>query len=174
MARSIGRFAGERVALGAREVDDDLGLVFEFGMEFVLDGGEGAEEQVAGVGHDGGAAGVDFVPGLEFIEFAEGAVDNDRGAEFLGVSDEGGSKVGLVEVFLVLGGVFGAEARLGVGDGQTAESLAGKTMLTMKLNRGSGDAGGFVIHGSSFPAEPARSILGRVGIHPGCFRMSGK
>jgi hypothetical protein len=101
-------------------------LVFEFGMEFVLDGGEGAEEQVAGVGHDGGAAGVDFVPGLEFIEFAEGAVDNDRGAEFLGVSDEGGSKVGLVEVFLVLGGVFGAEARLGVGDGQTAESLAGK------------------------------------------------
>src|SRR5882724_7330106 len=78
MARSIGRFAGERVALGAREVDDDLGLVFEFGMEFVLDGGEGAEEQVAGVGHDGGAAGVDFVPGLEFIEFAEGAVDNDR------------------------------------------------------------------------------------------------
>jgi len=34
------RFAGERVALGAREVDDDLGLVFEFRMEFVLDGGE--------------------------------------------------------------------------------------------------------------------------------------
>ena len=95
-------------------------------MEFVLDGGEGAEEQVAGVGHDGGAAGVDFVPGLEFIEFAEGAVDNDSRAEFLGVSDEGGSKVGLVEVFLVLGGVFGAEARLGVGDGQKAESLAGK------------------------------------------------
>src|SRR6266404_5945388 len=111
MARSIGRFAGERVALGTREVDDDLGLVFEFGMEFVLDGG--AEEEVAGVGHDGGAARVDLVPGLEFIEFAEGAVDNDSRTEFLGVSDEGGSKVGLVEVFLVLGGVFGAEAGLG-------------------------------------------------------------
>src|SRR6266404_6499832 len=172
MARSIGRFAGERVALGTREVDDDLGLVFEFGMEFVLDGG--AEEEVAGVGHDGGAARVDLVPGLEFIEFAEGAVDNDSRTEFLGVSDEGGSKVGLVEVFLVLGGVFGAEAGLGVGDGQTAEALAGKTMLTMKLNRGSDDAGGSIIQGSSFPAEPARSILGRVGIHPGCFRMSGK
>jgi len=39
----------------------------------------------------------------------------------------------LVEVFLVLGGVFGAEAQTRVGDGQTAESLAGKTMLTMKL-----------------------------------------
>jgi len=89
LSGSIRRFAGERVALGAREVDDDLGLVFEFGMEFALDGGEGAEEQVAGVGHDGGAARVDLVPGLELIEFAEGAVDNDRGAEFLGVADEG-------------------------------------------------------------------------------------
>jgi len=101
MSRSIGRFAGERVALGAREVDDDLGLVIEFGMEFVLDGGEGAEEQITGVGHDGGAAGVDLVPGLELIEFAEGAVDNDRGAEFLGVADEGCSQVGLVEVLVV-------------------------------------------------------------------------
>jgi len=52
MARSIGRFAGERSRLGERRSIDDLGLVFEFGMEFVLDGGEGAEEQVAGVGHD--------------------------------------------------------------------------------------------------------------------------
>jgi len=162
------------VALGAGEVDDDLGFVFEFGMEFVLDGGESAEEQIAGIGHDGGAAGVDLVPGLELIEFAEGAVDNDRGAEFLGVADEGCGQVGLVEVLPVLSGVFGAEAGVGVGDGQTAEALAGKTMLAMKLNRSSGDASGFVIHGSSFPAEPACSILGRVGIHPGCFRMSGK
>src|SRR6266403_3016487 len=147
MARSIGRFAEERVALGAREVDDDLGLVFEFGMEFVPDGGEGAEEEVAGVGHDGGAAGVDFVPGLELIEFAEGAVDNDSRAEFLGVADEGCRKVGLVEVLPVLSGVFGAEAGVGVGDGQMAEALDGKTMLAMKLNRSSGDAGGFVAHG---------------------------
>ena len=89
------------VALGAGEVDDDLGFVFEFGMEFVLDGGESAEEEIAGVGHDGGAAGVDLVPGLELIEFAEGTVDNDSGAEFLGVADEGCRQVGLVEVLLV-------------------------------------------------------------------------
>ena len=89
------------VALGAREVDDDPGFVFEFGMEFVFDRGEGAEEEVAGVGHDGGAAGVDLVSGLEFIEFAEGAVDNDGGAEFLGVADEGCGQVGLVEVLLM-------------------------------------------------------------------------
>jgi hypothetical protein len=29
------------------------------------EGAEGAEEQVGGVGHDGGAAGSDFVTGLE-------------------------------------------------------------------------------------------------------------
>jgi hypothetical protein len=43
-------------------------------------GGEGAEEQVASVGHDGGAAGSDFVSGLELIEFAEGVVDVGGGA----------------------------------------------------------------------------------------------
>jgi len=61
------------VALGAREVDDDLGLVFEFWNGFVLDGGEGAEEELQGVGHDGGRGGVDFFPGLEFIEFGRGS-----------------------------------------------------------------------------------------------------
>jgi hypothetical protein len=67
------------------EVDlDNLVL----GMEFALNGGEGTEEEIGGVGHDGGAAGLDLVPGLEFIEFAEGAIDNDSGAEFLGPPDE--------------------------------------------------------------------------------------
>jgi hypothetical protein len=69
-------------------------------MEFALDGGEGAEEKIGGIGHDGGASGVDLVPGLELIEFAEGAVDNDGGAEFLVVADEGCSQVGLIEVLL--------------------------------------------------------------------------
>ena len=39
---------------GAIAEDDLDNLVF--GMEFALDGGEGAEEEIAGVGHDGGAA----------------------------------------------------------------------------------------------------------------------
>jgi hypothetical protein len=43
------------------EVDlDNLVL----GMEFALNGGEGTEEEIGGVGHDGGAAGLDLVPGL--------------------------------------------------------------------------------------------------------------
>jgi hypothetical protein len=77
---------------------------------------------------------VDLVPGLEFIEFAEGAVDGDGGAEILGVPDEGGGEVGFAEEPLVFGEVFGAEAGIGIRDGQTAEALAGKTVLTMELN----------------------------------------
>jgi len=94
-------------------------------MEFVLDGGEGAEEEIAGVSHDGGPAWVDLVPGLEFIEFTEGAIDNDGGAEFLGVSDKGCSQVSLVEVLLVLGRVFGAEAGSRFGDDHAAATATG-------------------------------------------------
>ncbi len=83
-------------------------------------GGEGAEEQVASVGHAGGAAGSDFVSGLELIEFAEGVVDVGGGAEFLNVTDEGGGKVGLVEVFLEQSGVSGAEAGVRIRDGHAA------------------------------------------------------
>jgi hypothetical protein len=74
---------------------------FVFGMEFALDSGEGAEEKIGGIGHDGGAARVDLVPGLELIEFAEGAIDHHSGAEFLGVADKRRSQVGLIEVLLV-------------------------------------------------------------------------
>jgi len=79
-----------------------------FGMQFVFDGGEGAEEQVGGIGHNGGAARGDSVTGLEFVEFAKGAIDGDGGAEFLGLADDLGGDVGMVEVFLAQGGVPGA------------------------------------------------------------------
>jgi hypothetical protein len=119
-------------------------------VEFVLDGGEGAEEQIGGVGHDGSAARVDLVPGLELIEFSEGTIDGDSGTEILGVPDEGGGEVGLGEEFPVFGSMFGAEAGVGVSDGQTAEALAGKTVLAMQLNRSDSDIRGFVIHDISF------------------------
>jgi len=76
-----------------------LGL-FADRIGFVFDGGEGAEEQVTGVGHDSGAARGDLVAGLELIEFAEGMVDVGGGAKFLDVTDEGGGEVCLVEVLL--------------------------------------------------------------------------
>jgi hypothetical protein len=70
--------------VGAREVDDHLlGLV----TNLLLDGGEGAEQEVAGVIHDGGAARGDLVVSLELIEFAERMIDVGRGAKFLDVAD---------------------------------------------------------------------------------------
>jgi hypothetical protein len=69
--------------LGAREVEDDLLLLV--GIEFEVDGGEGAEKETAGVGHDGGAAGGDLVAGEELVEFGEGAVDGDSRSEVVGV-----------------------------------------------------------------------------------------
>jgi hypothetical protein len=111
------------------EVDlDNLVL----GMEFALHGGEGTEEEIGGVGHDGGAAGVDLVPGLEFIEFAEGAIDNDSGAEFLGPADEGCSQVGLFKVLPVLDSMLGAEAESWVGDGHAAATATGCAMQTVE------------------------------------------
>jgi len=67
---------------------------------FEGDGGEGAEEEVGGVGHDGGAARSDLVTGLELIEFAEGMVDVGGGAEFLDVTDKAGGEVSVVEILL--------------------------------------------------------------------------
>src|SRR3989441_434252 len=128
---------------GAREVGDDHRAVVLGGAFFGIDGGEGAEEQIGGVGHDGSAARGDLVPGLEFIEFAEGVVDVGGGAEFLDVTDEGGSEVGLVEVFLTLGGVFAAEARVWSTDGPAATAAAGGAVLTMEGDGvGVGEGGG--------------------------------
>ena len=55
------------------------------GLEGIIAGDrrEGAEEEVAGVDHDGGAAGSDLVVGLALIDFAERMVDVGGGAEFL-------------------------------------------------------------------------------------------
>jgi len=55
------------------------------GLEGIIAGHrrKSAEEEVAGVGHDGGAAGSDLVVRLELIEFAERMVDVGGGAEFL-------------------------------------------------------------------------------------------
>ena len=156
---------------GARGVQDDFdggvwGRVF-----FGVDGGEGAEEQVGGVGHNRSAARGDLVPGLEFIEFAEGVVDVGGGAEFLDVTDEGGSEVGLVEVLLALSGVFVAEARVRIRDGHAATAAAGGAVLTMERD-GSGvvDGGSSLrIHVSSFPTGAGMFHFGNCWYPPRLF-----
>ncbi len=142
------------VAVGLRHIDDDApGPVFGT-VGFVFDGGEGAEEEVGGVSHDGGAAGSDFVTGLELIEFAEGMVDVGGGAKFLDVADEGGGEVGLVEILLEQSGVFGAKAGVWIRDGHAAAAAARGALLAMEQNRGGSNRGArdFGIHESSFRA----------------------
>jgi len=87
-------------AVRAGHVNNEAMFLLGGRSGFPCDGGEGAEEEVGGIGHDGGAAGRDLVVGLELIEFAEGMVDVGGGAEFLDVADENGGEVGLVEILL--------------------------------------------------------------------------
>jgi hypothetical protein len=148
------RFGFGPVTLGAGHVDDDALVLAGRGIGFVLDGGEGTEEEIRGVRHDGGAAGSDFVTCLELIEFAEGMVDVGGGAKFLDITDEGGGEVGLVEVLLEQSGVFGAKAGIGIRDGHAATAATGSALLTMGQRGGVGNGGAriFRIHESSFLA----------------------
>ena len=123
------------VAARTREVDDDLGLVPVFGMEFAVDGGEGAEEQVAGVGHDGGAARGNAVFGLKVQEAGEELVDGDGGLEFGEADGECGGEID-GSVFMLRELRVGAtKERLRVGDKEAAAGAVEEAMLTTALSR---------------------------------------
>jgi hypothetical protein len=109
---------------GAVDVHDDGGVLFVLGMEFAIDGGEGAEKQLAGVGHDSGATGSDLIVGKKFVEFAEGAVDGDGGGEFDGIADEPCGDVGGVAGVFELRSVLEAKTSGGVGGEFAATALA--------------------------------------------------
>jgi hypothetical protein len=118
------------IAIGARHIDDDA----RFGVlrvDFVPDGGEGAEEQVAGVGHDGGAARGDAVFGLEMKEAGEELVDGDGGLEF----GEGGGEIDGSVFMLRELRVAAAEERLGAQDKEAAAGAVEEAMLTTALSR---------------------------------------
>src|SRR6266478_1519488 len=81
---------GADFRLGNGHVADDLGRLVGifFGIEFAVDGGEGAEELIGDVREDGGTTGRDFVFGEEKEKAGEEVVDGDGGAEFLEVGGE--------------------------------------------------------------------------------------
>ena len=113
----------------AGEIAEVDGHGFVFGMEFVFDGGEGAEDQVARVGHDGGAARVDATFDLELEEAGEELVERDGGGEMGETVGEIGGEVGTFEADGAGGRVFGAETGGGVGDGMTATAAGAGVML---------------------------------------------
>ena len=102
-------------------------------MEFAVDGGEGAEEQVTGVSHDGAAAGRDFVGGEEFVEFAEDVVDVYGGIELLDAANELFGQVAGVDFLEAKPSVAEAEAGFRVGDGEAAVRPGANAMAAMRL-----------------------------------------
>jgi hypothetical protein len=112
------------------------------GMEFVLDGGEGAEEEVAGIGHDGSAARLDAVVCLEVKEAGEEVIDGDGGLEFRETGDEFGGEVGGVVAFVPTAGMVETEVSGRVGDGHAAPAFAG--VVFAAAMRRSCQGGGFV------------------------------
>ena len=113
-----------------------------FGMEFAFDGGEGAEEKIAGVGHDGGAARLDAVVCLEVKEAGEEVIDGDGGLEFGETGDEFGGEVGGLVAFVPAAGMVEAEAGGRIGDGHAAPAFA-SVVLAAAMRR-SCQGGGFV------------------------------
>lgn len=105
-----------------RIVEDDSGdfvFVEAVGVEFVVDGGKGAEFEVGDIGEDGGATGGDAVLDQEGGEAGEEVVDLDSGFEIGGFGAESGGEVGVDEFCFEAGGV--AEAEGGVlRDGEVA------------------------------------------------------
>src|SRR5437868_1431862 len=118
------------VAVWAGHVENDFyWLIFAgLGVEFVIDGGEGAKELVGDVGEDGGAACGYFIFGEEEKEASEKFIDGNGGAEFPEVGGEdGGTFRG---VLLILGelGVSGAVGGIKGSDVEAATLAVGEAM----------------------------------------------
>jgi hypothetical protein len=131
----------------AGEIAEVDGHGFVFGMEFVFDGGEGAEDQVARVGHDGGAARVDATFDLELEEAGEELVEGDGGGEIGETVGEIGGEVGTFEADGAGGRVFGAETGGGVGDGMTATAAGAGVVLATWQVAGGARVEGWCVHG---------------------------
>jgi hypothetical protein len=100
------------IVLGADEVEDDFlgGVSGDF--VFDVDGVQAAEEEIAGVGHDGAAARGEAVLGEEEQETGEELVDFAGGLELGEIAEE-----------------FGGETGIGIAAGGTEEMAAAKAGL---------------------------------------------
>ena len=115
---------------GAGHVEDDLGGGNS--GRFAVHGREGVEKQIADIGQDSGAPRGDLIVGKELVQFTEGMVDAGSGLETLGLACEGRGELSEVALFVLLVGVFEAEAGVVVGNGQTAKAATGEAKLTME------------------------------------------
>jgi hypothetical protein len=118
-----GRGGGGRI----RGTEDD-GAEFVVRVEFVVDGGEGAEFEAGDISEDGGAAGGDAVLDEEAGEFGEEVVDLGGGAEVGGLVAEGCGEIGVGDLGVRMrGGVARAELRIGVAGEEAAAGAVWRT-----------------------------------------------
>ena len=122
--RRIGHFGARSVSIRARHVDDDSLRLVVLRAAFVLDGGQGAEKEVTGVGHDGGAARGNAVLRLEKEEAGEEVVDRDGGLEFGETGDEFGREVSRLVALLLAERMLGAEGGERIRNGHAAAAVA--------------------------------------------------
>ncbi len=99
---------------------------------FIVDGGEGAQEQIADVGQNGGATRSDLVLGKEPVQFSQGIVDARRGLKVFGLAGKSCGEIGEFAVPPLEDGVTEAETGSGVRDGKAATATTGGAMLAMK------------------------------------------
>jgi hypothetical protein len=121
MARSI--------ALGAREIPDDL-LLGVRRMEFAVDDGEGAEEQIGGVSHDCGAARGNPAFGLMEQQAGEEVVNGDGGLELGETLGQKSGEVGGIADWGRGAAVLGTEGGRRADDGHAAATVAGTLLAT--------------------------------------------
>src|SRR5271168_5462781 len=120
-----------------------LGGVGDSGFQIGVDLGEGAEEQAADVGEDGGAAGGDAVLSQKRVEVGERKVDALSGLEALRIDEQGCVEVsGLLLLFLRE--MPRAKSGRRVRDQETALTPAGSEMRATK--GGCGGAMGLRFH----------------------------
>jgi hypothetical protein len=122
--RRIGQFGVRSVSVGARHINDDSLWLVVLRVAFVLDGGQGAEKEVTGVGHDGGAARGNAALRLEKEEAGEEVVDRDGRLEFGETGDEFGGETGGLVALLLAEGMIGAKGGERVRNGHAAAAVA--------------------------------------------------
>lgn len=157
------RFLGFFGGLRSGHIDDDL-------CRFVVGLRDAAEEEIANVGHDRGAARGNAVLGNQDEEARKNVVNVVGGFKFLEFTDEGGTEVGFL-ADETLAEVVTTEAGVEVRNGHAAAATGRKrVMAASRVGQGFPESiglRGLFVHFLS----PMESRWVR---HPGCFRKSGK
>src|SRR5712691_7674620 len=143
------------VALGARQIEDNLLWLFGLSILFALDGAVGVEELVGDIGKDGGAARGDAAFGDEDQEAVEKCVDVYGGIELREFGEELRGKIFRVTLGVERKGAGGAhlrvaeaKARVGLQAGKAAAFSVGIAVGAARSigirgdSDGSGDGGG--------------------------------